>query len=400
MDFPHVDERTEERFTRLWPRVSENEQLKAAAAEAPEMLKFARDKDGPHFRLYENRIPASVDADKAFSHWATQEAMEAAVAESKAYRDGKGVVSEMQQKEADAKYPEEVRYYPAMVTLEGQDKSERDRFNEIVETVAKARDLKRSDVVQYNASASIKAFVSKVGPIAELAEWQSDKSKELWAAEGKKLETGEKKEVSNAKSRVSDSAERGRGNHFLGDYGKGLMLPSSRFPKQRDAVVADIRAASTQDLVTARDASERGFKALEKKQYARQITAAQANDPKLTTEEFNKMDSAKRREAAGKAEEAGLPHDEFRRMVGLKNGFFALSNELRDRGEHMSVDQARDLKSKEEAKEKSKPVDEKGMGKKAETGKAADQSAAPKPSGRQSSKGAAAAADLARGLGR
>lgn len=392
MDFAHVDSETNERYARLYPLVAENQKLKEAAKDAPDMLKFSRKDDIPHYRLYENRIPAGMDADKAFGAYASDEARTASEKEFNNYRAGKKVVQEQQRANTDKSYPEEIRYYPAVGGAEGKN---RDAYTKIVAEVAKAHDKKPSEIIQYNNLEGVKAFVSKIGPIPELAYFQTEEAKAAWAKDGEKLSKQQEKSVSRAKDVVDRASLQAEGKDFMGKYGKGLMLPSTKLENERAAVEADIRGASTKDLQAVRQATEVEFKALEKKLYGIEINAAQRKNPDLTTEQFNDMNSDQRREAAGYV---GLSKADFKKLVAFKNGFFKVSDELKDRGEHLSVQQARDLKSKSEVTEKAKPVDEKGVSQKAGGDDKAKEAEAPK--GRASSRGAAAAAALASGLGR
>lgn len=382
MDFPHVDERTDEKFTRLWPLVDQNVKVKEAAKADPAMLgvpskQEKADAGGFHYKLYEARIPAGVDVDKAFGAWATEEAKAASIAEGESARKAKDIVKQ--------KGPaEELRYYPAVEAEEGKN---RDAFNKTVAAIAEARGLERKDIVKYDNSAEVKAFVSKVGPLPELAYWQTPEARAAWQAEGAKLQKGVDKSAGRAEEIVNRAAALGKGEEFLGRYGeKGLQMPPKKFAKERGEVEAEIRSASTEDLQKVRAASEREFKALEKRLYAIQIEAAKKNNPDLTPEAFNKMKPEERREAA-KYEE--LSSDDFRRMVRTKDGFFRLNDELNERGEHLTVNQARDLKAKGEAQEQAKPVDEKGKGQKVDT---AEPEKAAEQGGRQRSRGAMSAA--------
>ena len=104
MDFPHVDERTDEKFTRLWPLVADNVKVKEAAKDAPQMIsaptKVEKEEAGGfHYKLYESRVPAGFDVEKSFGAWATEEARAASVAESSSARVAKDLV-QGQQKQA------------------------------------------------------------------------------------------------------------------------------------------------------------------------------------------------------------------------------------------------------------------------------------------------------------
>lgn len=377
MDFPHVDEKTDERFTRLWPLHAENSTLKVAAEANPKMISFARDDGGPHFRLYESRIPISVDADEKFGAFATEDAKRASLAESAEFRAGKAVGEKVEKASLDERYPEAARYYPPMgPSAADPEKSERQLFNETVKKLEAGPDVKYT--------AAVGAFVSKRGPIPELAEWQTPEMKARWEAEGKIVRDNERKPADRAKEVVEASAMRGKGEGFLADHAKGLLLPSTKFEKVRGEVVAEVRKASTEDLKTVQGVTETELKLLEKKQYAIQIKAAQAKNPEMTVEDFNAMKSDQRRVAAGYDE---ITADEFKRMVALKSGFSAITAELKDRGEHMSREEALGVKGREEKQAEAKPVDTKDK-------------SGPKPTGRQSSKGAGVAAALADSLGR
>jgi hypothetical protein len=391
MDFPFEDPKTNEPFARLYPLHADNAKLKEAASVAPEMIQGSRDEGLFHFRLYKDRMPVGFDADQSFGKWATPEAKEASLAESADFRKAKEVSDKVQGAEASSRYPENIRYYPAINGPEGLN---RDAFNAVVDEVAKEKNLSRKDVVLYNNTPHVKAFVSKIGPIPQLEAFQSDEAKAAWKAEGEKLQQNENKQVNRAKDVVDRANLMGQGKTFLAKYSKGLMLPSERQPEEREAVMKDVREASSEELRKVASASEREFKFLEKKLYAIQISAAQKEDPSLTVESFNKLKPAERRVAAKYAE---LEADDFNKLVRMKSGYFAVSKELNERGEHLTVAQARDIKEKEETKEKAKPVGEKGVGKSAP---APEKKADSKPVGRQSSKGAAAAAALASGLGR
>ena len=396
MDFPHVDERTDEKFTRLWPLVDQNVKVKEAAKADPAMLGVPTKEEkaeagGFHYKLYEKRIPAGFDADKAFGAWASEEAKAASIEEGAAGRKSKEVVEQRQRQSAEERAPQNVRYYPAVEAEEGKN---RDAFNTAVAEIAKARGLERKDVVKYDNSAEVKAFVSKVGPLPELAYWQTPEARAAWDREGEKLQKGANKSAERAEEVVNRAARIGKGEDFLGKYGeKGIQMPPKKYEKERSAVEAEIRSAGTEDLQKVRDASEREFKALEKRLYAIQIQAAKKKDPQLSTEAFNAMKPEQRREAAGYEE---LSSEDFRRMVRTKDAFFRVNDELNERGEHLTVGQARDLKAKGEAQEQAKPVDEKGKGQKVDTG-------APEKAqeGRQRSRGAmAGAAALASQLNR
>lgn len=406
MDFPNVDERTEERFARLYPLVAENVKVKEAAKAAPKMLEVPSKEEKAevgvfHYKLYENRIPAGVNADEAFGAWATDAAKSASLKEVAEHNAGKGVVQGQQEAAALARFPETVRYYPAVEAGEGKN---RDAFNAIVEDIVKQRDaaakasdpeskVQRKDVIAYNNGEHVKAFVSKDGPIPELAYWQSDEAKQAWAKEGEKLQKGTDKTVEHAKDMVDRASSIASGAEFMGKYGKGLPMPSKANATERSAVEAEIRGANSKDLQEVRAVSEREFKFLERKQYAIQIQGAQKIDPELTSKDFNALKPAERIEKSGGL---NLEEADERRLKRVKDGFFTINRELQDRGEHLTVDQARDLKSKGETKEVVKPVDEKGQSLKSDPAPAPDAAA----TGRQSSKGRSAAAALASQLGR
>lgn len=393
MDFPNVDERTDERFARLWPLVNENEKVREAAKAAPEMLKFSREGDGPHYRLYESRIPAGFDADKSFGSWATEEAKTAAMEESKAFRAGKEVGERQQRQSAEERYPQEVRYYPAMEAGEGKDRA---AFNEIVSNIAKERDIPRKDIVQYNNQEGVKAFVSKIGPIPELAYWQSEEARGAWTKEGDKLKAQQDQSASRAADVVERAGLQAEGKTFQAMYGKGLALPPEKDASARKAVEGHIREASLEDLKVVQAATEREWKRLEKKQYAVQIEAAKAANSELSTQDFNKMKPDERRKAAGVEADKKFTVGDFTQMVRMRMGFNAINKDLQDRGVTLSVDQARELKGKTEAQEKKKPMGEKSQGLKQEE-PAKEETASV---GRKSSRGAAAAAALASNLGR
>jgi len=407
MDFPHVDERTQEPYARLWPVVAENVTVKEAAKDAPQMLSAPTKEEkaeagGFHYKLYESRIPAGFDADKSFGAWATEEARAKAIDESANYTRGKAVGEAVTKATADERVPEAVRYYPAVnPQVENAGEKNRDKFNEIVGQVVAERDaaakasnpehkVERKDVVMYDKSEHVKAFVSKIGPIPELAYWQSDEAKDAWKQEGAKLQKGQEKVEQRAGDMVERAGKIGEGNDFAGKYGKGLMMPPKKYATERSAVEAEIGSASLKDLKAVQGASEREFKFLEKKLYAIQIKAAQEKNPELKAPDFNALKPDERRKAAGYKE---LSDEEFRKMTRMKDGFFTISNELKGRGEHLSVEEARDLKNKVDAPEQKKPRDEKSQSLK-------QKAPEPQQTGRASSKGARAASALASTLGR
>jgi len=389
MDFPNVEQETENRYARLWPLVSQNEELKAAAAVAPEMLKFSREGGQAHYKLYENRIPPSFNADAAFGAYATEDARAASAAEGEAKRNAKVGIERAQRASADKAYPEEVRYYPAIA--EGN----RERFHEAVKAAGlTSKAVKNADDSVTPADVaympSIKAFVSKVGPVPGLAEWQSPEAKAMWEAEGERLAAKQREPLSRGAEATEIVKLRGEGKHFLADNLKGLLMPPSRNVAERDAVKESIGQASIEDLKTVQQTTQAEHKALVSKQFAIQIKAAQAKDPSLTVDAFKAMPDAKRRDAAGYNE---LTNEDFTRKIGLQYGLKAINDELKARGEHMSVEEAREKKGRNAPEAEKKSVDEKDKGMKA---KPAPEQAAGKPSNaRAGNKGAAHATALA-----
>jgi hypothetical protein len=404
MEFPHVDENTQEKYAQLWPVVAENVSVKEAAKDAPKMLSAPTKAEkeaagGFHYKLYEDRIPAGVDADKSFGKWATEEARTKALEESANYTRGNAITKEQGESAALTRAPMEVRYYPAVnPEVENPEEKNRDAFNKIVAGVVAERDaaakasnpeskVERKDVVMYDKSEHVKAFVSKIGPIPELAYFQSDEAKQAWKEEGAKLEKGEQKAVGRAKDIVDRASDVAAGNDFVGKYGKGLLMPPKDKTAERAAVTAEISGASMDDLKTVQTASQTAFKALERKLYGIQVNAAKEKG--VAVEDFNKLNASERRKAAGYKE---LSDEEFRTMTRMKDGYFTIGRELNGRGEHLTKDQAQDIKNQPEAKEQKKPLDEKS--------KSLKPAAEPQKSGRASSRGAAAAAALAGNMGR
>ena len=382
MEFPHVDEGTEERFARLWPLVSQNQELKAAAKDAPDMLKFSREGGEPHFRLYESRIPASVDADATFGGFATEEARQASIAEGAAFRATKQTVDRAQGETLDKAYPVESRYYPAMAD------GNRERFNQAIKDAGLNP---RSDVPYVT---KVGAFVSKSGPIPALAEWQTPEAQAMWKAEEGRLREQAGKGVSRAEEATRATALRVDGKSFQADTMKGLVLPATKFPEQRAAVLKAIGEASIEDLKGALERTEREHTALKRKQYGIQIRAAQERDPKLTTEAFNALNDSELRVAANYNE---LSKEDFARKIGLQYGAKSLTDELKARGEHISVEEAREKKERAGVGSDKKGVDEK---KKALKQDPEPEKAAEKPKGRAGNRGAAQAQALAATLGR
>lgn len=389
MDFPHVEPDTDQRFARLYPLVSQNEQLKAAAKDAPDMLKFSREGGEAHYKLYESRIPPSVDADAVFAPFASDAAREASIAEGAAKRAAKESVDRVQRSTAAEAYPEEVRYYPAIA--EGN----RERFNQAVKDAGLSTKSVQLDgggtkPADVSYMPSIKAFVSKVGPVPSLAEWQTPEAKAMWDAEGERLQKQQRKGVDRAAEAVEATALRAEGKHFLADNLTGLILPPAKNAEERAAVVASIGAASLEDLKKVQQITEESHKALSRRQYAIQIKAAQQKDPNLSAEKFNAMNDKQRRVAAGYNE---LSNEDFLKMVGLQYGKMAIVNELKARGEHMSVEEARDKKERAGTEvEKKTSVDEKSKSREPD---AEPEQAAEKPAGRAGNRGAQHAAALA-----
>lgn len=391
MEFAHVEQDTDQRFARLYPLVADNEKLKEAAKDAPDMLKFSREGGVPHFKLYESRIPASVDADTAFAPYATDAAREASMAEGAAKRAAKEPMERAQRATAAEAYPEESRYYPAIAD------GNRDRFNQAVKDAGLTTKKSVVDGVDKPADVaympSVKAFVSRVGPVPALAEWQTDEAKATWAAEGERLQSQQRKGVDRAAEAVEATALRAEGKHFLADNLKGLMMPPTKNAEERATVVASIGAASLEDLKKVQEITAGEHKGLIRQQYAIQIKAAQQKDPSLTAETFNKMNDRDRRVAANYNE---LSNEDFSRMIGLQYGKAAINSELQSRGEHMTVDQARDKKERAGNEvEKKSSVDEKSQKLK----QAPAEQEAEKPKGRAGNRGAAHAAALGATLG-
>lgn len=381
MEFPHVDEGTEERFARLWPLVAQNQELKEAAKDAPDMLKFSRDGGEPHFRLYGSRIPPSVDADAAFGSFATEAARDASIGESAAFRASKQAVDKAQGAVLDQAYPVESRYYPAMAD------GNRDRFTQAI----KDSGLDPRKDVPYVMK--VGAFVSKNGPVAALAEWQTPEAQAMWKAEEGRLKAQAGKGVSRGEEVTRATALRVDGKSFQADTMKGLVLPAAKFPNERAAVVKAVGEASIEDLKGALERTEREHKTLQRKQYGIQIKAAQTKDPQLSTESFNALNDRERRVAAGYEE---LSAEDFTRKIGLQYGAKTLTDELKARGEHISVEEAREKKGRAGVTSDKKAVDEKKKAIKPEAG--ADV-ADDKPKGRAGNRGKSHAAALAATLG-
>lgn len=396
MEFTHVDQRTDEKFARLFPTAEQNILVKTAAAgaaNAPDMVKGARDEDGFHYRLYESRIPAGFDADAAFGKFATPDAREAAMAERKVGQPAREVTARQTSATLDERYPEAVRYYPSdkfkVDGVAGADKATgREQFN----SLAKAEGTK------FQYMAAVRAFVHKEGPVEAFAAWQSPEARASWDEEGKKMAQTAEKSKERASDVIDSSKLHAEGNHFLADHRNGLQLPSKRHEAERDKVLGGMRKASNEDLSTVFSATEREFKALERRQYAIQIKAAQeiseAKGEKMDSASFNKLSESQRREAANYNE---LPREDFAKMVALKSGYFEVRKELQERGVVPSREEAIAKKSQVEAVEKPKAVGEKST---SLNPPAPDKAAEQKKQGRQSSKGASLAAQLAGSLNR
>lgn len=374
MEFPLVNEKTNERYVRLYPRIEENEQLKAAATELgdPKMVQFTYGGNDPHWRLYENRIPSGVDADKHFGSFVSPEAQAAYAEERAKFKEGKES-AERTTRSVSKEVPESDRFYPTRAMR------------------AEFQQMSADSATKFRYRGDVGAFVHVEGPREGFEKFQTPEAKAVWVEEGKINKEKSVQVTSRAAEASEIVAERAAGNHFVADNFKGFMLPSVNQAEERSAQLVSLKQASDVEISRVFSTTETELKAAERKQYAVQINAAQKKDPALSTEAFNDMDPKGRREAAGFA--GRVSNEDFAKLVGLKNGFFAMVDEMKERGLLKDREQVKEAQA-EKGKSSSAP---KGVG---EKGQALKNEPAEKPKGRAASKGAAMAASLADGMQR
>lgn len=323
------------KYALLSPVFEQNATLKSDASAAGVTVTFDRAEHG--FRLYEDVVPASVDADAVFGKYATAEAKAASAAE-RAEFDAKLGRTNVQ---TSAKYDEASLYYPP------QKDKERDEFNR----------LRKETGVVFTYSPKAGAFVHHSGDTEAFARWQTPEMKAQWQLESKdrnKQQTTLIDKTANGVERLGKIAD---GRNFLADHEKGFMLPSkTRNPELHEHLSrmltqtkeSGVKVVSDEDLSQVFTNTKGALKALERKEYGIKITAAQEKTPDLTVDQFQKMNDKERAEAAGSA---SLRSDEYSKMVSLRYGFFALRKEMIARDLATTKEAAREIVSKGKAAE-------------------------------------------------
>lgn len=382
MDFPMVDEK-EGRYAHVFPVGSDgNESLRKVANDLgdPKMVGWRGKGEEARWRLFESRIPQGVDPEQAFSKFLTPEAEKGFMSERAQRLESAKTVERVMPKSEEI--PADKLYYP----VTGK---ERDAFNA---KIAEHKEAGNPVDMLYNPK--VGAYVHRSGPTEGFERWQTPEAKAEWDARGRVRENAQERTASRA-AEVADQGGvadlRGKGLHFQAEHINGFKLPSpAKYPDEHKAMMEGMKKAPNEELEAVFKTTEAGMRALERKLYAVQLSAAEKKG--VDKAAFDKMDSKGRREASGYAD---ISREEFANLVSLKNGFFKLNAERNERGMYKTVEQARDLK---EGSSVSTPG---GSPKGAdEQEKALKQDAPAQTGGRAKSRGAAAAAALAHDLGR
>ena len=332
-----------EKYALLWPLFSENETLKKDADEvgARSALEFSREEKT--FRIYEAKIPDGVDVDKTFGRFATDEAKEAATKEREDFQAKKEAAAEM----SGASVDEGNRYYPARAN------GHRKEFDQ----------LRKDNEVTFGYRNG--AFFHKDGPKEGFEKFQTEEAKKAWEAEAGTGKSVSQRRTENAAEGIDAIAERANGREFLADNVKGFMLPSTSQAQARESQLNAMKGASDEELAQVYKITQASLQAMERKQYGIQIKAVMAKEgDSFDKAAFNKMTVEDRTKAA---EGARLSKEDFAKLVGIKNGFFAMNKEMKDRGLIQSRESAREMQ-----REAGQSAGEEGRGTQSVGGKAAD----------------------------
>lgn len=355
-----------EKYALLRPTIAQNEQLKKEAQAVGTSVTWNKADGG--YRLFEDKIPDGVDVDKTFGKWVEPEQVAAAEAERNANEKAVKAVD----KAAGITYEESTLFYPL----------KKDR--PAIKALANEQGLN----IQYIPKAE--AWVSRGGELKNAEHWQTPEAKAAFVEEGKEIKAAQEARSKATAQGMDVMKERANGNHFLADNAQGFMLPSTKEVEVRKAQLDALAGASKDEVAAVYKITDAEKKKLDNKQYAMQISAAQKKDPSLATEDFNKMSKAERMEAAG----IGLRDQDFKRLVGLQNGFFAVRDRAIELGLVTDRKAAKQLQA--DAAKKVEEGSDKSMGKSANTGKQAAEQEAAKGSSMAQAMMAAGAATMGR----
>lgn len=363
MQFENVNDKGE-KYAILYPRFEENEKLKAHADKLGARNALEFDRSERAYRLYEAKVPENIDVDKEFGNYATEEAKAASIAEREAVDAKKKAAAKATGTEVD-----ESKVYVA-----AKSNGDRDRFNA----------LRQETGTVFTYSSRQGGFVHKDGPTEGFEYFQSKEAKEAWAAEAGKAAETTRKRRETAVEGIDVMAERANGRVFLADNSQGFMLPTKKQEAARNAQMDAMKKASPEEVSQVYKITEAAKKVLDRKLYGIQLNAAK--DKGVEKADFDKMKADERRQAAGFK---GLEKEEFSKLVSLSSGFFALREEMIDRGL---------LHSKESARETQKGTSQSaGAAGGKQEGKSQPKNEAPAKKAESKTKGGGMAAQLAAG---
>ena len=319
MDFNMQNDKGE-KYALLYPLYEQNEELKKAADEIGAKSALVYDRNERGFRLYESKVPEKTDVDAIFGKYATEEAKAASVAE----REKVDQMKTQAARATGAEVDESKVYYPA------KGNGDKEAFNK----------LREEKGTKFVYSSRMGGFVHREGPTEGFERFQTPEAKAAWQAEFTKNREASERRRDVASEGVDVMAERANGRDFLADNSKGFMLPSKSQEAVRKSQIDAMKKASDEELSQVFKITEGAKKALERKQYGIQVNAAKNRG--VSVEDFNKMDPAKRREAANFV---GLNKEDFSKLAALTAGFFGIRDELVDRGLLESRETARALQN-------------------------------------------------------
>lgn len=321
-------------YALLYPRYEENEELKKAAEEIGARSALVYDRKEKAWRLYENKVPEGANVDAALGKYTTEEAKNASIGE----RDK---VEEMKKAAAvatGATVDESKVYYAAKTN------GDYDAFTQMRK--------EKNSTFTYSKSAG--GFVHRDGPTEGFERFQTPEAKAAWVAQYEKTQEASDRRRESASEGIDVIAERANGRVFLADNSKGFMLPSTKQQEARDSQLAAMKSASNEELAQVFKITEGAKKAIERKEYAIQVKAAQAAG--VGVEDFNAMEAKDRRAAANFQ---SLSNEDFAKKVALTQGFFAVRSEMVDRGLVETRESAIDKQADREENKASKASAEK-----------------------------------------
>ncbi|WP_298843325.1 hypothetical protein [uncultured Salinicola sp.] len=319
MQFEHQNDKGEN-YALLYPKFKENEELKSAAEElgVRNALEFNRGDNA--YRLFEAKIPEDVNVDAKLGKFATDEAKAASMAEREEFLAKKAAAAKATGTDVDQ----------SKVYVAAKENGDRDRFNK----------LRQETGTSFTYSSRQGGFVHKDGPTEGFEYFQSEEAKKAWAAEAGKAAATTRKRRENAVEGIDVMAERANGRVFLADNSKGFMLPSKKQEAARSSQLEALKAASPEEVAQVYKITEAAKKALDRKLYGIQLNAAK--DAGVEKSDFDKMKPDQRREAA---KFKGLEKEEFSKLVSLSSGFFAVQDEMVERGMLETRQSARDMQN-------------------------------------------------------